>query len=562
MLFRQNQNEGKKESAAFSQGTGFSPQPANPTPTPAASAPSQNVNGKCPKCNNTMGPDMICQQCSPDSSRAFAPSVRPSITQDPQLNTTGSRVASDHQGPHTDEQQSAVAELLIQQGREDEIPLMIANPYQYDKELSEVQNQNPMLGEDPEDAAQPPMEQPAPNQGMPPGVPPMGAPTPGDLNPAGPGAMQPPVMASVFGSMLNAAFKYGADNVAGTCPKCDSHTTKMVQQDGLSRCHTCNHEWQDDTFQKSDGDSSNSSTTSSFYQSLNIDELGSPEPTSHIDSFSEPEVEEFEIDDSSHTWTDESGKPLQEGKEYEIYANDYDIPDVGRVNEVKPDSITYTIESDGGLQTTIEIDRKEADLNGYRFSPSNAEPKENPPGIEENMDSKPVPVPGENTDLSTPHIQIGSSVKESDYRDDPAYPGDEYFDSMEDQSGLIDAGKSWLLDLDGPFLFREFEGLDWEDYAAEIESLSPEQIENAINAHWDGGWENFKEMYYDQMLGNYETQREANTKIAGKHYTPMEQRELIDEYGEARNADKLNLEGTHYAEAEDDYFLFGCQKTY
>jgi hypothetical protein len=47
-------------------------------------------------------------------------------------------------------------------------------------------------------------------------------------------------------------------------------------------------------------------------------------------------------------------------------------------------------------------------------------------------------------------------------------------------------------------------------------------------------------------------------KTAGRHYTPMEQRELIDEYGQARNADKLNLENTHYAQADDDYFLFGC----
>ena len=33
--------------------------------------------------------------------------------------------------------------------------------------------------------------------------------------------------------------------------------------------------------------------------------------------------------------------------------------------------------------------------------------------------------------------------------------------------------------------------------------------------------------------------------------------ELIDEYGAARNADKLDLEGTHYAN-DEDYFLFGC----
>jgi hypothetical protein len=50
------------------------------------------------------------------------------------------------------------------------------------------------------------------------------------------------------------------------------------------------------------------------------------------------------------------------------------------------------------------------------------------------------------------------------------------------------------------------------------------------------------------------------SKTAGAKYTPMQQREFIDEQGEARNRDKLNLSGTHYAEEDDDDygdFLFG-----
>jgi hypothetical protein len=51
-------------------------------------------------------------------------------------------------------------------------------------------------------------------------------------------------------------------------------------------------------------------------------------------------------------------------------------------------------------------------------------------------------------------------------------------------------------------------------------------------------------------------QPQAHT--AGAKYTPMEQREFINESGTARNRDKLQLEGTHYAEVEeDDNFLFG-----
>ena len=41
-------------------------------------------------------------------------------------------------------------------------------------------------------------------------------------------------------------------------------------------------------------------------------------------------------------------------------------------------------------------------------------------------------------------------------------------------------------------------------------------------------------------------------RLAGKHFTPREQRELIDEDGFARNSDMLDLEGTHY-KVRDDY---------
>jgi hypothetical protein len=348
----------------------------------------------------------------------------------------------------------------------------------------------------------------------------MGAPTPADLNPAGPGAMQPPVMAS----MLHAAFKYGADSVAGKCPNCDSHTTKMVQQDGVSKCHSCAHEWQDDTFEKADGDSSNSSTTASFYQSLNLDEGPETVMPSPVDTFSEPE-EETEIDDSSHTWTDESGEPLQEGKEYEIYAHDYEIPDVGRVKEIKPDAVVYEIESNGGLRTTIEIDRQEADLNGYTFAPTSGASDESNESTTFGIEDKIAPEPGQTTDLSTPHIQIGSSVKESISLTWTCPQPNCQFNA---EGGDIEPGTC-------PYHDVPLEQASTKSMRSIHEELSDQRMQDAAQAD----------------LRTF-------THVAGKHYTPMEQRELIDEYGEARNADKLNLEGTHYADSDPDYFLFGC----
>ena len=484
IMFDTNKNQ--KESAA----SGFSVNntPAQAGPQPQQQIPSMGTNGTCPKCGSDMGPDQMCQQCTPDAARAFTPATRTNITLTPELNITGARMASNTQGPHTDEQQNAFIEHIhemLEAGQLDEEQvaqledMMFNEPSnpEITKIWAEIANQDELFDAAPEDMAPSPQEQmqgmgapgmpPAPGgdmgmggppgpAGPAPGIPDMSAPTPADLNPAGPGAMPPPIMSHVKNDMLKSVLKYAADSAASTCPKCDGHTTGVVNQStGGCECRSCGHKWDDKNLIPSDGTSTDTSTTSSFHQALNLDDGPMEVMPGSVDSFSEPE--ELEEDDSSHTWADDSGEPLQEGQEYEIYAHNYEIPDVGRVVEIKPDSIVYEIESNGGLRTTIEIDRKEADLNGYRFVSTDGSSEDNPAGIEENMDSKPVPVPGESTDLSTPHIQIGSS-----------------------------------------------------------------------------------------------------TKVAGKHYTPMEQRELIDEYGEARNADKLNLEGTHYADSDPDYFLFGC----
>lgn len=535
-------NSKEKKSNFFGPSTMVTQTPGATKMTLGEENPS--TGSKCHNCGAVLDPsDKICPNCSaPSTSGEGAESgtnpawpygtaqnlIQPYMSQP-------KRTSSNHQGPHTDEQQAAVAELLVEQDRVDEIPNMIDHGEQYDDELAEIQNRDETLIDgDVEDLPQPPQEQPMPNQGMPPGIPPMGAPSPADLGAPGPSAGSAP---GIMASMLTAAFKHGADNVAGKCPKCDSHTTKMVQQDGVSKCHTCNHQWKDDTFEKADGDSSNSSTTAAYHKAL--EEIESQ----HLDSFTEPE-EELEIDDSTHEWLDENGEPLQEGKEYEIYAHDYDIPDVGRIVEIKPDAIVYELESDGGLRTTIEIDRQEADQNGYRFVESGVSSEENSPGIEENMDSKPVPVPGQTTDLSTPHIQIGSSTKIS-------------FEDYDE--ALVTEAIEWLLSLDGPYVFNDFEGLSQEEYQDEILNMHPDYILRAVDQHYGGGLDQLaRDTGIVSQDDNPEENLSAFGKTAGRHYTPMEQRELIDEYGEARNADKLDLENTHYAQADDDYFLFGC----
>lgn len=73
-------------------------------------------------------------------------------------------------------------------------------------------------------------------------------------------------------------------------------------------------------------------------------------------------------------------------------------------------------------------------------------------------------------------------------------------------------------------------------------------------------------MMADPNMVNHFTSSETNEtgpdwlrdeiRTAGAHFTPMEQRELIDEQGEARNSDKLDLSNTHYIEDDFDAAIF------
>ena len=119
--------------------------------------------------------------------------------------------------------------------------------------------------------------------------------------------------------------------------------------------------------------------------------------------------------------------------------------------------------------------------------------------------------------------------------------------------GLIEEARYWLAGLEGPEIFTDFEGMTQDEYMEQIGWMSDGEIRSAIESNYDGGWHQFVQDCDSQ------DSNQTFAKTAGQHYTPMQQRLLIDEYGEARNADKLNLEGTHYVESSlDDSFLFGC----
>lgn len=73
------------------------------------------------------------------------------------------------QGPHSDEQKAAVAQLLIAEGREDEVPQMLIQPWEYADELAKVQNANdtPPDGDLSQQPPEPAQEDAPPGQTMP-----------------------------------------------------------------------------------------------------------------------------------------------------------------------------------------------------------------------------------------------------------------------------------------------------------------------------------------------------------------------------------------------------------
>jgi GNAT superfamily N-acetyltransferase len=393
----------------------------NPNPMPA--------QGRCAMCGSTINPGQpTCPQCG-------------------SLNTpTRNARVADAQGPNSDEQKAVVAEYLQASGRSEEIPEMILHPEGYANELAQV------IGEDA------PPEQPdhPPTQAMPPMDPSMmGAPGGMPPAPAGGMGMGAPAMASMQRATWRGASRLGlhVDGLAPRCPKCDSHSTGMMSEDGDVGCKSCGHTWKEGEIAKDPHISAGE-----FQNVLDVpaaDQIGQPSPEAQ--------------QDVSHTWIDDDGSPLLVGSEYRLYSEKYDVPDIVRITNVKPDSVNFDITSKYGLDAPTEVSFEEAQIEGYHFEPLHESNDENPEfDPDQNMDDIGRPSTGTDvTDESTPHMQFSHTATE--------LPGE--------------VGPDWL--------------------------------------------------------------KSDLVKSGGARFSPLEQREFIDEEGLARNSDKLDLVGTHYDGSDD-----------
>lgn len=367
-------------------------------------------------------------------------SIKPDYSIQPTANTQMNHLAAgENQGPHTQEQIAAVAQFLMAHGREEEVPAMVMQPWNYADELAQVQNKpdTPPDGDLNDNPPEPAVEQTPPNAGMPmPGM------------DTGAQAQQ----------MMSAALRYGADSIADPCPRCGSHTTKLLTEEGDSKCHNCGNIFATEAV-----------VPSKVGFSIEADDMQPDQP------MPEQAPDAKGPQDNAHTWQDVNGQPLQVGQTYEVYSDKYDIPDIVTINNVKPDAIEWTLQGSHELTGRQSISHQEALLDGMTFQPSgsaDAPDGNNVTGIEQNDDTVNQTQPGyEQSDLSSPHMMVGSSAENTEHND-PA--------------------------------------LDW---------LSPH--------------------------------------TAGARFSPMEQKDFIEEAGVARNSDKLDLQGTHYESATEDSFLFG-----
>lgn len=192
---------------------------------------------------------------------------------------------------------------------------------------------------------------------------------------------------------------------------------------------------------------------------------------------------------SEDDWTDEAGAPLEEGAQYEMRVAASPIPDRVTIERILPEKLSVLYHT-GDVDFRDSITRDQLEMDGTTFTPVDFDDTD-----EDSMDTFPgeeMPIrPGadalpQEDDLSSPTTVMSNYEPVSL----DTYTGSFAGDSVDD--------RSWLMEGDGSV-----------------------DVDPALMA-----------------------------KVAGKNFSPREQREFIDESGTARNLDRLDLEGTHYIDEE------------
>jgi ssDNA-binding Zn-finger/Zn-ribbon topoisomerase 1 len=520
------------------------------------------------------------------------------------------RQGADHQGPITPQQKEVFAEFLIDQGRNDEVAAMMGNPGLYADEWAQYLNRSTQPPEvDPAEQAPVPQMDPSQMGQMP--MPGMTAPPPGQgqmmakvagmgpewhgfQHPQNPGLVydhnvgdfvakhslselydatepvDPPPIPGPNGQLMRYQWdQHGKGSYGRTaessrrCPKCTSATTSIMNADGDMRCHRCGNVWDMDVVEDHPTIKSNWQIKRAFQDNLN----DAPNPVAAPAADVQAPGDREQQADSTLTWQSSDGQPLQVGQVYEMHNPNYPIPDVIKVQAVKPDAITVTMEGEynapsdpqdaNGPGYTHEIDRSELETQGLFFNPVQVDGSEEQSqdqtqqdGIGQTVNTEPVEQPHDSFPVHTHVEQPTDHCPKCSYNHvTSSYTSPETIRyecyrcantwEIEDKDPGTEAGVdlSWLKEDDSP--------------GGDI-GFDPRALAMASN----GKSRNIQDIARDPRAAAMRQKADAakaeRLRLAGAKFSPSEQKQFIDEDGVARNSDLLNLEGTHYVSAFDN----------
>lgn len=547
-----------------------------------------SVQGRCANCGSVTNADGSCPQCGASPGANQQGNLEQPGQPGQKLQTPGimpspyAKTAADHQGPITPQQKEVFAEYLIQQGRQDEVAAMMANPSIYADEWATFLNRQTQPPEvDPAEQAPQPAMDPSQMGQMP--VPGMQMPQPtasatdpnarvleviGELEAQGytpeqafqmasqqvreEFGMNRPVGPKPFGPFRS---KTADAQSMRRCPKCQSATTSPLNEEGQMRCHRCGNVY--DTGAVKEKISRNWKVVS-FQDTLN----DAPNPVAAPAADATAPGDREQQADSTLTWQDNSGQPLQVGQIYEMHNPGYPIPDVVKIQAVKPDSITVTMEGEynapsdptdaNGPNYTHEIDRSELETEGLTFNPvqtgegemEQSQDQAQQDGVGQTVNTEPVEQPHDDFPVHAKTVPTDHCPK-CQY----THVTSNYISPEAVQYECFRCSNRWVVaDEDKGSESLSPESRTWlnEDSGSHNEiGFDPRALAMASA----GGSRNIRDIASRDPRNALVSERLNAAKAertAGAKYSPREQRQFIDEDGLARNADLLNLEGTHY----------------
>lgn len=528
------------------------------------------------------------------------------------------RQGANHQGPHSPEQIAAVQQFLMDSGRVNEVPNVPMAPWEYENELAEVAGK---LNQPPQDTAaqpQPAQEEAPPENTMP--MPGMTAPPPGQFAPTARAAAQyvnvEPNWEGMRRWLLNMA-RSDLDNALKI--NREMRSEGLPEQELIAAnsgdVNTSPMDWSDprnSSFLKGSPDAGDDEyfggkpgSARKAFEAM-VDQYGQKKAEEvyyatrnkhkkqkrsdhhdHVDplqgmpaadQLQQPEMSQEQ--DSSGSWQTDDGQPLVVGEQYELHTPGVDIPDIVTVEATRPDYVRLAFTGAYELGFAKNVTREEFESRGYTFSHVRDDQPESDSPVEEQQmvepDESSFSGHGTGLDDHDRAHQVMTSWHEAFM---PGAPGGTTPGGVCAQCGgplqpdgscagcersAIAPGAPGVPPVpavpQGPSGGRPAAPMDpgGANPSRPPQSRAPGYASAPARDPQTGSiLDDDAQRLIARLMHNAAAQDDART--AGAKYTPNEQRELIDETGELRNADKLDLRGTHYPQktSPSDDYLFG-----